>query len=352
MALVLTPSSAGDLAGSKYVSVVGLDQSGGNPCVNPTFAAATVLSSGSANARLTSGVMQGAGKVLTVVQQNGNLMKLGAGNAAGIQAFAVCYTDGDGGANDNGWRDSYIRVKMTHVETFGTKGVSHRAFGQIPAHDVVSLQGTPKGLLYTLSGTIPAGPAPGVAGSHIALVDATLGALDPSTSGFNTGIHNPCECSDSGCTTLATASEDVAHSGKVALTQDELGTDILPTDQLTSDRLYALCYSSSSNPSSAHTGYFFDSGIRLTVPKVIGIEFSGYSMPTAMARNKRTRLLQSRPFELQPPTLVAANVLPQMADMPLVYSGDMAPGGWISLVEAPHTLTLDLARGGTPHTNP
>jgi len=341
----------GDLAGGNYISVVLASLNSGNPCVDPTYAAATAIAGNLGNnLRRYSGVLQGtAGKVATIPQAPNNLLDPGTLTEAYI--YAVCYSDGDGSTTDVNWRDSYVRVKPTNLHEFMTKEVTHRTYGQIPSH--------PAGLQYEYTGPLNTGSTGEV---HVALVDATLGTL--ASTGFSTSISNPCECAGAACSALSTGTADDAHSGKAmrkesATTPGTYYFDTIPSTQLVTSKVYALCYASNSVDGDANTGNFFDSGIRLTVPKVTGIQYSGYSQPVATSMNKATRLIKSVDAALQPTAEIVANVLPQTYDMPIVYVGDLAVSKHISIVAVTAALnnknpcvdpSIAAAAGDTLHS--
>jgi hypothetical protein len=309
---------AGDLPSGKHMSVVSAALNSGNPCVHPQFAAAPVTTGGFGNdMKRYSGKMTATGREVTILQATNNLLFSGIASTA--ESYAICYSEGDGSNTDVYWRDSYIRVKTSELYSFISKEVTHKTFGQLPSH--------PSGLEYIYGGSL-------VATGWVSLVDATLGTL--ANTGFATAIYNPCECAGANCANLATGSADESHSGKAKATISKVTA--IPTTQLWTNKTYALCYSKDSSTITQHSGNFFDSGIRLTVPKVTGIQYSGYSQPVAAAKNKATRLMNSVLAPLQASNSIVANVLPQMTKMPLVYVGDLGVSKYISLVAITATI--------------
>lgn len=207
--------------------------------------------------RYYSGVVQGtADKVVTIPQGDTDL--LAVGSTSEVNIFAVCYSEGDGSTADVYWRDSYIRVKPTDLHELMAKEVTHRTYGQLPSHPA-----SPIGLQYEFTGPLVQGASGDV---HVSLVDATLGSL--SNTGFSSSISNPCECNEADCEVLATGSADESHSGKAVKLGSGNYFNTIPTTQLVTTKTYALCYSSNSETGTQHSGNFFDSGVRLTVPKV------------------------------------------------------------------------------------
>jgi hypothetical protein len=288
----------GDLAVAKYVSVV-LDTENSNyPCHKPSIAAA------GAGAKY-SGVMQATGRRVRVLQSS----LLGAASNA---YFAICYTDGAGSNSDNYWRDSFIRVKTSEVLDYGTKGVAHRTYGQIPHHAA--------GLLYAYTGAL-------TTNKYISLTHEENGpAYQPSY--LANGIHNPCECTSTGCANMIrqsyATSQPTLTTGEAQASGKNV--NLHNTKPLDSTKVYAVCYSGDDTT-------YFDSGVRLTVTKLTGILYSGYKKPVADARNKKTRLIQSVLAPLQPTAEISANVLPARNDLTFVYVGPLAMSKRISLVQ-------------------
>jgi hypothetical protein len=296
----------GDLANNQYVSLVKADGNSGYPCADPA-AAALVPSGTPSNGALASGPMQAgtSDKDITVPQGATNLL---AGNNA---EFAVCYTDGDGGNTDVLWRDSYIRVKSTDLATYSTKSVTHRTYGQIPHHAA--------GLEYTYAGAI-------VAGKYVSLVDETLGTYGSAvTPALGVNIPNPCECTGGACNTLAKTTAGASATGVAQAAGFIISGHA--TTQMDTSKVFALCYSSDNTE-------YFDSGIRITIPKVYGIEYSGLTDQQATARGKTARLMKSVLPALQPGAQIVSNVLPRQQNMAIKYVGDLAVSQWISLVDA------------------
>jgi len=121
------------------------------------------------------------------------------------------------------------------------------------------------------------------------------------------------------------------HTGKAKPGAADRSVSTIATTQLLTTKSYALCYSSDSTVTQ-HTGNFFDSGIRLTIPKLTGVQYSGYSLPVATPMNKPSRLIKSVLAALQPTNEIVANVLPQMPNLPFVYHGDLANSMYVSIV--------------------
>jgi len=313
----------GDIAVNSKVSVVALSVNSGNPCVDPTHAAATAnYGATPADQRLYTGVATASGTQVVFGQITGNLLYFGTPAVA--QIYTVCYSEGVGDVNDNGWRDSYIRLKLSEVESIATKGVTHRTTGQLPRHIA--------GLTYSAVTRM------GIAFTHhISLVDATLGTATSGSIATATGwakpIVNPCECQGAACSTTATATADATHSGKAVHLANSNNYVSLDTQSLSSSALFALCYSDDSLNGNVHTGNWFDSGIRLTVSKIKGIYYSGLPGKEALSRNKLSKLITSTVMgTMQTTSQIVSTVLPQMLNLPLVYDGELQNSAWLSLV--------------------
>lgn len=342
----------GALAASKYVSLVATTAGNMNPCVAGSTAAA--VASSSSTGPLTSGVTSGAnnGQAMTTVsdRQDGGFYSTKTfdvdaltGNLAiaagqGLAVYAVCYNENANSLTSPDWYDSYIRLSLTDIDKFGTKGVMHKTTGQLPHHKA--------GLVYDHTGT---------ASLHsIALVDATLNTIQ--LSGFSKTFPDPCDYSAIG-TSSTQKTGPAGYSGGVINTKrvNELNTANLDTTQT-----YALCYSarnSGQNLDQSAADLWRDSGIRVTVSRLDTIFFSGYTTTQAAARGKLTRAITSVLPSLQDVGSEVAMVLPKMNNLPLRYGGDIVNSRYISLVEVTGWTGSGVAGGSygsnpcVPHTN-
>ena len=96
----------GDLGASRWVSLVDSTLNAANPCVSSAVAAAT------ADAEHSGPIQADGSKELSIPQST--LLKVDSDNHVG---FALCYADTNGTTTDTTWRDSYIRVKVSKLES-------------------------------------------------------------------------------------------------------------------------------------------------------------------------------------------------------------------------------------------
>jgi len=311
---------SGALGLSQKVSLVRTTVNSANPCVHPLFAAATVTSDATlsptpspSDARVFTGAIVASGSTITIPQGSTNLLLKDA-----VQAieFALCYTEGTGSTTDTLWRDSYIRVVPSDISSFANMLVTHKTYGMVTAHAAGSTMPN-KGTVFEYAGAL-------ANAMTIALVDETLGTENFAQTAT---IAQPCDCQGTACNTLSKiAAADWQRSGAKSANSGTKQVDTLNTLYLSSTVFnYALCYSEDGNN-------FHDSGIRLTVPKVTGIAYSGYNDADTRSYNKLHRLMQSMVPSLQPSDQVVANVLPTTSSTWLTYNGDLVISRYISLV--------------------
>ena len=119
----------GELAADKWISLVSYELNNKNPCLRASDAAASPSVGGTTDARLHSGaVLATSGtKDVVIPQASGNLLDPS-------KTFAVCYAETDGSTSDSTWRDTFIRLKITKIETIVAYTLTHRTTGQIPNH--------------------------------------------------------------------------------------------------------------------------------------------------------------------------------------------------------------------------
>jgi hypothetical protein len=248
----------GALVHSRWISLVDASLQGGNPCVFAAEAAAAAdnLHSGAINATTA--------KVITIPQ-------LTLLNDA--KTFTFCYAESYGNSSDTTWKDSYVRVQMSKVKALQTLNVEHVTNGQIASQSRLAVEHV---------GSLPAG-------QQLSLVDHTLNNNFPCASGV-----------------VAAAAPSVAHSGVVAAV-GRIAT--FNTTAMSTSAIFAACYKSGAS------GVWQDSGIRLSTPRLIALN---YENPI--------RTLTSSKSEL--------NTLPQEPNLQLTYSGTLQKNKWISIVDA------------------
>jgi len=288
----------GDLATDKYISLVDSTKNNNNPCVNAAEAA-------HAAADMYSGPLQAASGIKQVTFDASALLLISGPNDV---QYAVCYDENAGTTGSLTWADSYIRLKLTEVTYFTTKGVTHRTDGQIPRHKA--------SLVYTYEGSL-------AAGKYLSLVDAALGPQ--AVNGFSAQYPNPCEDGN-----IAAASATSQHTGPLLDSTGQKQINTLNTMNLLSSKTFALCFATGAG-NTADTSWR-DSGIRLTVPLLTEIKFSGMLEHLATASGKESRTLTSVLAPLQGSDVVA-NVLPQMSNLPFIYGGDLGVSKFTSLVD-------------------
>jgi len=280
----------GYLANNKYISIVQASLNNNNPCVDPSIAAATAGSAGTSDARLHSGVQQGTadgstgqGRVVSIPQAAGNLL------VAGTTFFTVCYAEETGDGSDTTWRDSYIRVKMSQISTItmtvASLDITHRTGGMIPS--------SAGGIPYVFTGSL-------VSFGYISVVDASLTPALDTTTGIT--MANPCELGE------ANDGTDTQHTGYSTAVNSQI-TD-MDTSQLIGGNTHALCYA------GAGAVDWYDSGMRMSIPELTGLLYSGLTTRT-----------MSAPF-------LATNRFPQLAAKSVDYSGSLGNDQWVSLVAA------------------
>jgi len=321
---------SGTLADGSVVSIIDAARAnafgfGYNPCVNPDYAAALpnfeCESNHCPNGRHYTGAVNATGKVFTIPQNLASEDLLYEGTY-GEREYAVCYAEGRGDIYDNTWRDSYIRLKASQLEALTSKGVTHRTLGQLPHHVA--------GIDYTM-----VGPLTALTDKWISFVLANSTVMSGGSSDyFGREVYNPC-CSPSQADHVA----DEHHTVKSRALPASAVIDTMDTTGLSKTSEFALCYSSDALHLTAP--HWFDSGLRITISKISGIEFSGYTRMYAEAHGKPHRLIQSVEQNLQSQDQVVANVLPQMTDMAFVYVGDLKVSSYVSLVAVKDTSAFN-----------
>lgn len=321
----------GDLDTYKWVSLVDSSLNSNNPCVDPTVAAEDANT-------LASGSIQAVGTTFTVPQSS--LLDTS-------KIFAVCYAESTGSENDLTWRDSFICLTMSEVETITSIGVTHRTTGQIGDHE---------SLLISYAGSLGSG-------QYLSLVQADLnpeviGYSGPSPPGPSITEY-PFPCASEG---EAEGAADASHTGVVQSGSSDQNINVDTQDLQRADSdgnilYYAVCYTTGT-PGDAGTAWT-DSGIRVTITEVYEVTFdSGHQGPTDKD-DTRPRQMSSE--------FLATNRLPQAQNQALEYvthstSTLAAADGnnkWLSVVDAslqggdPCVIATEAAaEADTSHSGP
>jgi len=209
-------------------------QNGGNPCANMAIAAGAATSVGGTDTRENSGALNDAtsSRTVTVTPTSGERF------AEGL--VAVCYATGAGDNADVTWRDSYIRMRVSKLDSIISYGIYHRTDGVIAAKPALRLLS-----VGSLSAT-----------GIVSLVDASLNS------------EQPCAASFAG--KVPTTSEADSYSG--ISTSNAGSKHTLKTDALSSQKTFALCYTEGDG--SVTDTDWEDSGLRLQPPKVTSLTYS------------------------------------------------------------------------------
>jgi hypothetical protein len=197
------------------------------------------------------------------------------------KTFAVCYAETDGSTTDSTWRDSYIRLQMSKIQSISSHLVTHTTTGQIAS--VSSLELTYAGSLGN--------------NKWVSLVDSTLSSNLPCSVG-----------------TVAAASAGTSHSGVVQAGATDKVVKPVDTTVMSTAKTFAVCYTEAGGGTSAT---WIDTGIRLTLSKITSLQY-GTPSRTMTSTN----------------VAAAVNRLPQVANMKLTYVGDLAASKWVSLVDS------------------
>ena len=145
---------------------------------------------------------------------------------AKTSVFAVCYSD-YGTTTDTTWRESYMRVSISSVETVSAMKVTHRTTGQLADHPA---------LVLTYQGTL-------VDNSYLSLVDATLNQITTATpeyqsSGYVDLTSDPYPCISS---VYTEHTPDADHTGSLTASGSEVTFNSQPLNR-PNQRYYAVCY--------------------------------------------------------------------------------------------------------------
>jgi len=286
----------GDLPPYKWISFVRHSFNNSNPCANEVTAGypagadhsgpiqAADIGTYAGPLRATAGGSL-AGKIISIPQTVAYL-------DADYQ-YAVCYATTSGTQADLTWRDSYLRMKMSKIESLYEHGVVMNTYGHIANVAVLKL-----GYIGTL--------APN---KWMSFVDQTLNS------------NYPCDLG-----TVAAAGADSAHSGAL---QSDVGVKQFTVDStsLSTSLTFAVCY---ANTSGTTSDTWFDTGLRMTISKVTSVSYA-WPVRTLITNNAAADLAAG----ITNVDVNVLNVLPQEPNKAvLTYAGDLAAGKWISLVDS------------------
>ena len=242
--LYITVTYLGDLAVTKWLSLIDSTFNINNPCVMGSITAAP------ADAAHSGSLQSVSGTHAVVIPQEVLL--------SGSNLYSVCYAEVDGSIFDTSWRYTGIQVRTTLIESISSHSVQHRTFGQIAAHS--SLQ-----LVY---------------GGILAMYK-WLSIVDSSLNG-----NNPCALG-----TVAGSASDTTHSGPL---RGGAFTKIVQVDttQLLKTSSFAVCYTEAVGDTTAS---WIDSGLRLTISKVSSLQYGtpSRSMTSANIAAATNRLPQA-----------------------------------------------------------
>jgi len=300
-------SYVGILAGYKSLSIVDATYNSNDPCVDSSITTLAPAATGSTNSRRVSGVVNGSstGKVFSIPQAAGNLLDQS-------KEFAVCYTAGDGTSGAT-WKDSYIRMKITKMESLEVMKVIHRSAGMLP-RTASSHQ-----MAFTYAGAALGD------GLFLAIVDETMNNYQPCV---------PASAPLSSPDTQRTGAVQAASGTKIARG--------LHTLNFVATSLYAVCYAEGEGTTADST--WRDSGIRVRVPKVETI------VPCASTFNTPAKHMGSQPL--------TSNRIPRISDQYYRHTGTLGTNKFFALVEhsintynpcvlSSATTTVPSAGGGT-----
>lgn len=261
-----------DTSGSNPVATYGIKRHY-NPCMSGDVAAAA------ADAQHSGAVQAGSGtKEITFPQST----LLGESFT-----FALCYAETDGSTSDSTWRDSYIRVKISKIQSITAHGITHLTDGGIPSNNALNI---------TYEGSLDVS-------RWLSLVDHTLNS------------YFPCESS------LVAASE---KEGTLSLSKQASGAHqagssdkvvTIDTTSFSASLILAVCYTDVLGSTSAT---WYDSGIRVATPQLTSITY-GYTHTT--------------PLRTSTSTLLATDTFPRITGAILHYHGELATDKWVSMID-------------------
>merc|ERR1712100_242627 len=109
----------GDLPNLKYLSLVDASLNNNNPCVQGTEAAGDNIDNQHSGANQAS-----TGKEVT--------FNFGGNNPFSVsKTYTFCYAETSGLTDDATWRDSYIRIQVSKLESLASHDITHVTDGSI-----------------------------------------------------------------------------------------------------------------------------------------------------------------------------------------------------------------------------
>jgi hypothetical protein len=290
----MTWTYLGELQSSKWLSLVDDTLNGGDPCIDAAIAGAPADST-------HSGVLEALAGTKEVTIPQSTLL-------SATKTFAVCYAEDpalqyDGTLLDGSWRESYLRVTISKIESVSAHAVTHIVDGHIA--NVGSTKVSWDGALYSHMT------------SDVALLDITYtGSLqsDRFVSLVDHTFNNHFPCA-SGAVVAGTA--DSLHSG---VAQGENSVVTYDTTGLNTTKTFAVCYTEGDGTAAAT---WIDTAIRLTVSEIKELQYGG-----PHETNFPVRTMYSTNV------MAATNRLPQVQNIVVTYVGDLAGAKWLSLIDS------------------
>jgi len=259
-----------------------------------------------------------------------------AGLLPNAHGYTICYTDGDGSSTDIGWRDSYVRVQMSHVTSIQATGVTHTDHGHLANHDgQVPLE-------VEYSGSLA------VAGYTLSLVEETYNDNDP--------------CNDPNIADGSNTAEELHSLSSVA------GSDwkvLIKTSHLDTTRQYAVCYLDENGIQ------WYDSGIRTRITELTNVRYNeaqigGWTsntdtgMYTRDMTSSRVKVAPNSTYFTDVPVfddglqdirdITSTHTIPTVYDgysLDLSFRGDLVDGSAVAFVEVTQNFGDPCVRGAT-----
>ena len=213
-------------------------------------------------------------------------MPQGSGNLLDVtKTFAICYAETSGSNSDSSWRDSYVRVRVSKIETFSAHLVAHKTYGSLAKTSALEI---------TYAGTL-------AASMWVSMVDATSNSNFPCALGTNAAQSAGAAASPP---TSPSSGVDQADGSSVV---------VFDTTVMDTSLTYAVCYAETGG---AATDSWTDTGLRLTVSKIV-VYYGPES--TSFARRQWH----------SPNVMPAINRLPRVANAVVTYVGELATNKYI-----------------------
>ena len=264
-------SYSGDLPIGKWVSMVDVTLNNYNPCL-VYDSAFPGLHAGAMDDTTHSGVMLDVSGTRTLQVPQTQLLNEN-------KTYAVCYAMTDGSLSDATWRDSYLRVRISKLQSVASHAVTTITWGQLANVGDLALE---------YAGSVSSG-------KRVALVHASLNGSFPCSEPAN-----------------PEAPADAMHSGPIRAAP---GNKVLTfsTSQLSTVVTFAVCYTEAEGAGSI----WWDSALRLRIAELTSIEYGIFSPRVMRSTN----------------VMPATNRLPQVADTSIMYHGALPATHWLSFVQ-------------------